>query len=202
MPQPKLNPKQKRFAQEYVVDMNGTQAAIRAGYSKKTAGQIAERMLKKVEVRELVQAAVQKRDQRVEISQDRILLELERVAFGDVRSVVSWTSRSVTLIPSDKLTEDAAALIAEVSKHRLGVKVKLHDRLKALELLMRHKGMLNDKLALHIPPDSLGVATCEQKSLAARERLLALRSERESRTADSEEETHTEVHHEQDVDNG
>lgn len=196
-----LNPKQKRFAQEYIVDFNATDAAKRAGYSEKTAAEQGHRLLKNVQVQAEIQAAIHKREKRVEISQDRIILELERVAFGDVRSVVSWTSRSVTLKPSNQLTNDAAALIAEVSRNRLGVKVKLNDRLKALELLMRHKGMLNDKLNLNIPPESLGVATCERKSLEARERLLVLRAERERQTAYTEE-THTEVPHEQDVDNG
>ena len=185
MPQPKLNPKQKRFAQEYIVDFNATDAAKRAGYSEKTAGSQAHDLLKKPEILAAIHAAMQKRDKRVEISQDRILLELSRIAFGDLRDVVIWKDRSISLKSSEELSADSAAALAEVAETAAGaLKIKRHDKVKALELLMRHKGMLNDKLALNIPPDSLGVATCEQKSLAARDRLLSLRAERAARASE------------------
>lgn len=196
MPQPKLNPKQKRFAQEYIVDFNATDAAKRAGYSERTAGSQAHDLLKKPEILTAIHAAMQKRDKRVEISQDRILLELSRIAFGDLRDILTWNGRIITLTDSKELSADSAAALAEVAETAAGaLKVKRHDKVKALELLMRHKGMLNDKLALNIPPDSLGVATCEQKSLAARERLLSLRAEREARASETVE-NHSEVPHE------
>lgn len=196
MPQPKLNPKQKRFAQEYIVDFNATDAAKRAGYSERTAGSQAHDLLKKPEILTAIHAAMQKRDKRVEISQDRILLELSRIAFGDLRDILTWNGRIITLTDSKELSADSAAALAEVAETAAGaLKVKRHDKVKALELLMRHKGMLNDKLALNIPPDSLGVATCEQKSLAARERLLSLRAEREARASETVE-NHSEDPHE------
>ncbi len=185
MPQTKLNPKQKRFAQEYIVDFNATDAAKRAGYSSRTAGSQAHDLLKKPEILAAMQAAIQERDKRVEISQDRIILELSRIAFGDLRGLVTWGGRGISLTDSKDLSDDAAASLAEVAETAAGaLKIKRHDKVKALELLMRHKGMLNDKLALNIPPDSLGVATCEQKSLAARDRLLSLRAEREARAGE------------------
>ena len=184
----RLNPKQKRFAQEYVVDLNGTQAAIRAGYSEKTANEQAARLLANVSVQAIVQEAMQERDKRVEISQDKILLELSRIAFGDLRGVVAWNGRAIELKDSDSLSEDDAATVSEVAETAAGaLKIKRYDKVKALELIMRHKGMLNDKLNLNLPPEAIGVATCEQKALAARERLLALRAERGSQTFDHEE---------------
>lgn len=78
-----LTGKQKRFVEEYLVDLNATQAAIRAGYREKTAGQIGFENLKKPEIQEAVAKAIQERQARTEITQDRVLSELGRVAFAD-----------------------------------------------------------------------------------------------------------------------
>lgn len=69
----KLTPKQEMFCREYLVDLNGTQAAIRAGYSEKTAGQIAEQNLKKLEIQEYVQSLMDERKERVDITADYVL---------------------------------------------------------------------------------------------------------------------------------
>jgi phage terminase small subunit len=68
-----LNPKQQRFVDEYLVDLNATQAAIRSGYSKKTAYSIGDELLKKPEVAARVQAAMDKRAERTEITADYVL---------------------------------------------------------------------------------------------------------------------------------
>ena len=77
-----LTEKQKRFVAEYLVDLNATQAAIRAGYSEKTAGQIGEQNLKKLEIQEALQKAIKDRENRTEITQDKVLDELGKVAFS------------------------------------------------------------------------------------------------------------------------
>lgn len=71
-----LNDKQQRFVDEYLKDLNATQAAIRAGYSAKTAYAIAEKLLRKVEIQQAVQDAKQARSKRTEITQDRVLQSL------------------------------------------------------------------------------------------------------------------------------
>lgn len=68
-----LTSKQRLFVKEYLVDLNATQAAIRAGYSKKTAGQIGEQNLKKLEIQQALTEAIQARAERVEITQDYVL---------------------------------------------------------------------------------------------------------------------------------
>jgi phage terminase small subunit len=77
-----LNEKQKRFVKEYLVDLNATQAAIRAGYSKKTAGSQGQRLLKNVEIQTAIQASATRRAQRTEITADRVVEELATVAFS------------------------------------------------------------------------------------------------------------------------
>ncbi len=145
-----LTPKQRKFVFEYLVDLNATQAAIRAGYSKKTAGTMAQRLIAKSHIREAIRAAQSRREKRTEITQDRVLNELARVAFGNSRAVMSWGPGGLTLRNSEDLTEDEAALVSEVraTTTRDGsgsLALKTHDKMKALELLGKHLGMFDRK---------------------------------------------------------
>ena len=151
----KLTPKQARFCEEYLVDLNATQAAIRAGYSAKTAGSQGERLLKKVEVQIALAEAQQARSKRTEITADNVLAEIAKVAFADVRKIFDSDG---SLIRISDLDDTAAACIAgcdlvTVSKGEGEIehvaKIKLADKLKALELAGRHLGLFNDKLNLN-----------------------------------------------------
>jgi phage terminase small subunit len=132
---------------EYLIDLNATQAAIRAGYSKKTAYEIGRQNLKKLEKE--IAAAQAEQSKRTEVTADRIVKELARIAFVDPRKVFKWGPDGVTLLPSDQLTEDEAAIVAEVSETTTesggSIKVKRFDKLKALELLGRRLGMFVDR---------------------------------------------------------
>jgi phage terminase small subunit len=150
----KLTPKQAAFVAEYLIDLNATQAAIRAGYSEKTAGSQGERLLKKVEIQIALAEAQQKRAERTEITADNILQEIAKVAFSDVRRIFDANGG---LIRISDLDDNAAACIAgcELVTNSKGegeiehvAKLKLADKLKALELAGRHLGMFNDKLNL------------------------------------------------------
>lgn len=77
-----LTAKQERFVQEYLVDLNATQAAIRAGYSEKNADKIGPELLGKTRVSEAIQAAIRKRAERVEITQDMVTEELKKIGFA------------------------------------------------------------------------------------------------------------------------
>lgn len=79
-----LTEKQKRFCEEYLIDLNATQAALRAGYSKKTSDRIASENLRKLEVQEYLKKLMAERSERTEITADNVLKELEKVAFADV----------------------------------------------------------------------------------------------------------------------
>ena len=83
-----LNPKQSRFVDEYMVDMNATQAAIRAGYSADTAGSIGHELLKKPEIQAAISIARKAQQERTGITADRVLTEIALVAFADARELV------------------------------------------------------------------------------------------------------------------
>ena len=146
----KLSKKQQVFVAEYLTGLNATESARKAGYSEKTAESQGSRLLRNVKVAEAIAKAMQARNERTEISQDRVLEELSRIAFGDLRDAVVWGPGGVALLDSALLTDEQAAAISEVgetvTKEGGSVRIKRHDKVKALELLMRHMGMLNDKL--------------------------------------------------------
>lgn len=169
----KLTPRQARFVEEYLVDLNATQAAIRAGYSKKTAQEQGSRLLSNVIVAAAIEAAKGERSKRTEITQDMVLRELAKIGFSDIRKVIKWGETTVradvddegkeverpyhgiALIDSSEIDDDTAAAIAEVSEGRDGLKVKLHDKKGALVDIGRHLGMFNDKLDLTSGGDKL-----------------------------------------------
>ena len=149
-----MTPKQQRFVEEYLIDLNATQASIRAGYSAKNADKIGPELLGKTGVAEAIQAALALRSRRTEITQDRVLRELARIAFLDPRKVFNWGPNGVTLLSSDTLSDDDAAAIYEVSESITesggAIRGKAYDKQKALELLGRHLGMFTDKIDMNL----------------------------------------------------
>ena len=152
-----LTPKQARFVDEYLIDLNATQAAKRAGYSEKTAGSIGSENLHKPEI----QAALSKRQadlaERVEIDQAAIVRRLALRSNLDIGELVEWggsvtvgeDQRWVTMKPSGKLPDHIRRAVESVEVKDNGtIKLKLFPKAKAEELLMRHLGMLNDRLDL------------------------------------------------------
>lgn len=139
-----LNEKQLRFVEEYLVDLNATQAAIRAGYSQKTAYSMGQRLLKNVEIQAALQDAMQRRSERTEITQDRVLQELASIGFSKATDYVSVDNcGKVQIEPSALLTDTQKAAVAGVERTQYGVKVKLHDKVRALELIGKHLGMFD-----------------------------------------------------------
>lgn len=152
-----LNAKQSRFVEEYLIDLNATQSAIRAGYSPKTAGQQAFDLLKKPEIEEAIAEAKQRRSKRTEITQDMVLREYAKIGFADIRKAVAWGSEPlptenpdddriypVELIASEQMDDDTAAAVSEVSLTAQGVKIKMYDKKGALDSIGKHLGMFTD----------------------------------------------------------
>ncbi|WP_157969046.1 terminase small subunit [Tropicimonas sp. IMCC34011] len=145
-----MNDKQHAFALEYLVDRNATQAATRAGYSDRTAYSTGQRLLKNVEVAGFISEHTEKRFETLEISGDRILHELARIAFGSLGSFVRVTSDGDAMIGlsgpgadlsllSEATVEDFTDGRGEDARDVRRVKIKLHDKLAALKELAKMK---------------------------------------------------------------
>lgn len=142
----KLPPRREAFAAEYLKDLNATRAAIRAGYSAKTASSIGARLLADAGVARAVEAGMAARARRTEIDADRVVLELARIAFADPRDLMEWGPDGVALKESSSLTEEQAAGVAEVAEGSGGtLRLKKHDKVRALELLGKHLGLFRDR---------------------------------------------------------
>jgi phage terminase small subunit len=151
-----LNDRQRVFVDEYIIDFNGTQAAIRAGYSQKTANEQAARLLADVSIQAAIAERINDRSKRTEITQDRVLLEIARLAFNDPRKafdedgnllpVKQWPDDVAAAISSIKVTEqridnDGDEIIASQIKE-----IKFWDKGKQIELAGKHLAMFTEKL--------------------------------------------------------
>lgn len=142
----RLTEKQALFVEEYLVDLNATQAAIRAGYSEKTATEQASRLLTNVKVQEEIQRAMAQRSARTEITQDRVLQELAAIGFSRTTDFVKITADGrVKLTPTDELTVEQGRAVASIKEGKHGVELRLYDKLGALHLIGRHIGMFTGK---------------------------------------------------------
>jgi phage terminase small subunit len=115
---PDLTPKQAMFCKEYIIDLNGTQAAIRAGYSQKTARQIADQLLSKLDIQQYVQSLMDKRVERTEITADYVL--------NGIKETIEKCSQAVKAADGDYKFDSGAVL-------------------KGYELLGKHLKLFTDK---------------------------------------------------------
>lgn len=150
----KLTEKQQRFIDEYLIDLNATQAAIRAGYSVKTAKDIGCQNLAKLNIQQAISEKMAERSKRTGVNQDRIVLELAKIAFVNAADVID--SDDATIKAGATADDTAAIQSVKVkvipTKEGEGVEreIRLNDKLKALELLGKHLGMWNDKLDVNL----------------------------------------------------
>ena len=144
-----MTKKQKRFVEEYLIDLNATQAAIRAGYSPDTANEQGSRLLANVSISAEVSRAMAERSRRTGVNADRVLLELAKIAFVNAGDVID--AETATVKP-DAARDDTAAIqsvkVKTFGEDGLEREIKMADKLKALELLGKHLGMFKDKLEL------------------------------------------------------
>lgn len=165
-----MTPKQKRFVEEYLVDLNATQAAIRAGYSEKTAYRIGANLIQKSSVSIAIQKALARREKRTEVTSDMVVRELARIAFTDMRTL--YREDGSMKLPHE-LDDDTAASLAGVDTFEetsegmvIGYtrKVKRWDKTKALELLGKHLGIFTDKVDIDVS-GSLGLVILPESKL-------------------------------------
>lgn len=142
----KLTNKQSTFCKEYLVDLNATQAAIRAGYSEKTANEQGSRLLANVSIQNAIQEAMDARSKKVGVTAEWVLAEIQKVAALNFQDLYDEDG---VLIEIHKLPREVAAAVSQIeinlTEGCAAQKVKTHDKLKALEMLGRHLILFTDK---------------------------------------------------------
>jgi len=154
-----MTPKQERFVGEYLKDLNATQAAIRAGYSKKTAEVQGPRLLGNVRVAAKIKEAQEKLAEETGITVRRTLEELALIGFADMGTYLRFEPNGDVFLDWTALPEGATKVISEITQEvvkKLGegedaaavirTKFKLHDKLSALDKIGRHLGMFKDRV--------------------------------------------------------
>lgn len=145
----KLNDRQRQFVREYLIDFNATQAAIRAGYSPKAATAVASRLLTNANVSAAIEEGRQRLAEKTDITAERVLAELAKIAFLDVRKAFNADG---SLKPIDELDDNTAAAIAGLEVAAINEdgatigslkKIKLADKISALEKLGRNLNLFN-----------------------------------------------------------
>lgn len=174
MSEKKLTPKQQRFVEEYLIDLNATQAAIRAGSTAKRAEQAGYEFLRNPDVKAVIDAALKERSERAEITADRVLKEIAAMAFYDPaefiaasreldhgedcregEGIISMNGKRYAVVGITSPV-DIMALPEKVRRAIVGwgwdrnqnFTLKLADKSKALDQLARHLSLYNDKLEL------------------------------------------------------
>jgi phage terminase small subunit len=152
-----VTPKQALFVQEYLVDLHATKAAIRAGYSAKTAHVIGPENLDKPEIQAAVQLAMDARAARTGVTADRVVAELAKLGFSNMMDYISVPEFGDPFVDLTKLTRDQAAALTEVTVEEVTtggrdpvttkrVKIKVADKRAALVDLGKHLLMFKDRL--------------------------------------------------------
>lgn len=168
----KLTEKQKKFCEEYLVDLNALQAAIRAGYSEKTAGAIGHENLNKPEIQLYIQARQKKLQSNTGITQERVLQEYARIAFADprrfflddgsLREVTTLDDNEAAILSSIETEKEALKDGDKLVGETVTKKIKFWDKLKALEALGKHLGIFDKdnaqkKMELMLPTININV---------------------------------------------
>lgn len=144
----KLAPRHEIFCQEWLLDRNNKEAAIRAGYSAKSAKQRGCDLYHTVLLRLRIQELLDEQAARLRVTQDRVVQELARIAFTNICDVGEVVGGSVVINDTSDISEDAQAAISEIRNTRYGANIKMHDKRGALDSLAKRFGMYSEKLEI------------------------------------------------------
>jgi phage terminase small subunit len=163
--EPRLNRRQQLFVQEYLVDLNAKRAATAVGYSEKTADSIGRENLRKPQIKAAIDTEIAKRKARISFTADQVMEELARIGFSDMKDFIEIDGGgAIRAFPLDGLAEGKSRIIKKVKEKRVirttkgtesnpdgdqildsTYEFELCDKVKSLELLARHLGLLHDK---------------------------------------------------------
>ena len=148
---PEWTGQQRLFVHEYLVDLNATQAAIRAGYSARSAAQIGQSLMLKPEIKTAIETRIAERAEKAGLTSDGVLNELRRVVHSDVRRIFT---RDGALLRPHEMTDDVAGSVASIEVVTVArgegevehvAKIKLTDKVRGIELAGRYLGLWKDK---------------------------------------------------------
>jgi len=149
----KLTAKQQRFVEEYLIDLNATQAAIRAGYSPKYADREGSRLVDNCRVSEAISRVMAERSKRTGINADRILIEMAKIGFANIADVANFDEATIR----DNANNDDTAAIQSIKVKRIPTEngdivereIKMYDKTKALIEMGKHVGLFDTKLKIN-----------------------------------------------------
>ncbi len=147
----KLTPKQKLFADEYLIDLNATRAykaAYKSCKKDETANVNGSKLLRNTKVSKYIEERMNERSKRTEITQDNVLKELATIAFAKVTDFVTIENGVVIVKDTKDIPKDLLPAIASIKEGKNGIEVSFYNKDKSLELLGRHLGMFNDKIEI------------------------------------------------------
>lgn len=140
-----LTNRQLKFIEFYCQNQNGAEAARQAGYSEASANRSAYRLLNDPAVKSIIDERLEKQLDKLEITGERILAELAKIAFADISDIVDLTNNSITVEDFKKLSQEQRACIASAKKDKHGnIILTFHDKIAALTKLGQHKKLFTD----------------------------------------------------------
>lgn len=142
----KLTPRQELFVFHYVAEPNGTAAAVAAGYAERSAKVTASRLLTNANVQKKISALQKRAEAKLELSRERLVHEVARLAFSDVTSCFQQEEDGpITIKALKDMPEDARAALSELTIEADGrIKLKMHAKKPAQELLAKLLGYFSD----------------------------------------------------------
>lgn len=152
-----LTGKQQAFVQYYVANgFNAKEAAIAAGYSEKSADSFSSQVLNNPKVKKAIADLVEGELYRRGVSKERVIAEIARIAFSDIRQVLTWDDKGIKLKDSKSIKRDTAAAIQSVKEKvsidkedgsvlHINREIKMYDKKSALDTLAKHLGLLEDE---------------------------------------------------------
>ena len=146
MKKARLSPRHQRFVDEDLIDLNAAEAAVRAGYTGRDAKHYGSWLLRRPAIAAAIEETLAAREEKTRITGERVLQEYGRMAFADIRNFADWGPGGITLRAKSELSDADAAAIADIQPHGAngkGGRIKLYDKMAALDALARHLGLFH-----------------------------------------------------------
>jgi len=157
-----LTHKQIAFCNEYMIDSNGKQAAIRAGYSPKSAEVTASQLISKSKVKAFIEKRREQQAKILDVNTDKVVRELANISFSNITDFIEVKGNEVNLTDWSVLTKDQTACVESVCKTKEGYRLKLYSKATAIELLGKYFSMWNQPGKPEEEPDQFKDMSNEQ----------------------------------------